>query len=58
MNSSGGSAMVEVLFNNEKEILSVFQLLGIQENDISKSIIWILKECPVVLESSYLNAAV
>jgi len=41
--------MVEVLFNNDKEITSVFQLLGTQENDISKSIIWILKECPVVL---------
>ena len=40
-----------LIFNNEKEINSVFQLLGTQENDITKAIVWVLKTCPSVLES-------
>ena len=41
--------MSDLLFNNDSEIRSVFQLLGTHENDISKALSWVLKECPVVL---------
>jgi len=42
--------MSTLLFNGNEEINSVFSLIGNKENDISKSVIWVLKECPEVLK--------
>lgn len=42
--------MSTLIFNGNEEINSVFSLIGNKENDISKSVIWILKECPKVLK--------
>ena len=41
--------MNALLFNGNSEVKSIFNLIGEKENDISKSIIWILSECPQVL---------
>lgn len=42
--------MAELVFHDDTIITSVFQLLGNHENDISKSLSWVLKECPTVLK--------
>lgn len=33
-----------------KEVLSIFQLMGNNENDITKSIAWVLNQCPAFLK--------
>ena len=42
--------MATLMFNTNQEINSIFQLLGTQENDITKAIVWVLKTCPSVLK--------
>ena len=36
------------------EVTNVFQLIGILENDITKSIAWALCKCPILLKKTIL----
>lgn len=47
--------MSRIIFNNNKEINSVFSLVGEKEDDITKSIIWLLKDCPILMERFLCN---
>lgn len=43
--------MSELILHDHETVDSVFQLLGVKENDITRAIAWILKKCPSFLRA-------